>query len=761
MQHGCYKLKYSYFLTGFLLFFHILSFAQTKGLINDGAKIVLTTGSNIYIDGTDGHYTNQNGGEITNNSTGGTIKLFGNWTNNALNTVFSSGTTTTVEFLGAAQSISGTNATGFYNFLASGSGTKTFSSDVASTVSNLVTLSDNITVNANSKLTLLASATSNANVAAIPGTSSITGNVNVQVYFTGNGDSNYRGTRAISSPVTEAVSSTYSQLKNYMVITGKLNGGFDLGGSLQPYGVSLTNYNEAATLSQSQFTQVESISSPLLPGHGSFLFFRGSRDGYDNSTPSTSSKVNAPFAAPENVIMQYTGPINQQNVEVSVPYTSNNEVNYDGYKLIGNPYPAVINWGLVTKVGMEDELKIVKPMGGFATYKNGVVANITELTGDSIRFIKPGQAFYVRSKSGGGTVTFTEASKSFTASPLLFMSSPKDNALLTTPFSEKGFGGTSNFSGNEFRITLQNTTHKEEAVTVFRAGSSAASQREDAVLFGGSTVILSTLSSDNVKLTINFMPEISDVQELRLSVNAAVTGAVKLNFTDLSAARNYDVFLKDNFQNTITNVRSAPVYDFVINKTIPASYGDSRFVVLFKPLSTAADFIAKKANTGAELSWTTLTGPNNGKFEIERSEDGLNYAPVGSVDYLVSSTSYSFLDKKPLMGNNYYRLKQTDKFGNVIYSQPAFLDYKLDDSIAFLLYPNPSSESISIDLNSRNASIVFTLRDLQGKELMRETFLKDQRILQNISHLHTGVYIVQLNVEGSNELIGSAKLIKE
>jgi hypothetical protein len=106
----------------FLCAFNVMAFAQ--GIVNDGARIVLSGAANIYIDGgASGGYLSQNNGLIDPSATG-VISLEGDWTNNAGNTGFSSDNGTTV-LLGANQSINGTSSTTFYNLTLQGSGTKT------------------------------------------------------------------------------------------------------------------------------------------------------------------------------------------------------------------------------------------------------------------------------------------------------------------------------------------------------------------------------------------------------------------------------------------------------------------------------------------------------------------------------------------------------------------------------------------------------------------------------------------------------------
>jgi hypothetical protein len=119
--------------------------SMAQGLLNNGARIVMTNNSNIYINGTAGHYTNQNNGLITSSTTGGVITLLGNWINNAANVAFSNDGVT-VNLSGAAQSIGGSNSTTFFNLNLLGSGTKTL--NVNTTAGGIATLTGVLAVGA-------------------------------------------------------------------------------------------------------------------------------------------------------------------------------------------------------------------------------------------------------------------------------------------------------------------------------------------------------------------------------------------------------------------------------------------------------------------------------------------------------------------------------------------------------------------------------------------------------------------------------------
>ena len=115
-------LKRYYIKILLLLFFGLRLFSQ--GIINNGASIVMSGASQIYISGgSSGNYLSQTGGIIDPSATG-VITLEGDWTNNSGNTGFLNDAGTVV-FLGAAQAINGSNSTTFFNLTLLGSGTKT------------------------------------------------------------------------------------------------------------------------------------------------------------------------------------------------------------------------------------------------------------------------------------------------------------------------------------------------------------------------------------------------------------------------------------------------------------------------------------------------------------------------------------------------------------------------------------------------------------------------------------------------------------
>lgn len=76
-----------------------------------------------------------------------------------------------------------------------------------------------------------------------------------------------------------------------------------------------------------------------------------------------------------------------------------------------------------------------------------------------------------------------------------------------------------------------------------------------------------------------------------------------------------------------------------------------------------SSFDAKLSSLGVLLDWDTNSETINDYFEILRSAEDKNFTSIYKTPGAGNSSSllkYSFLDKNPLIGNNYYQLKQTN-----------------------------------------------------------------------------------------------------
>jgi hypothetical protein len=81
-------------------------------------------------------------------------------------------------------------------------------------------------------------------------------------------------------------------------------------------------------------------------------------------------------------------------------------------------------------------------------------------------------------------------------------------------------------------------------------------------------------------------------------------------------------------------------------------------------------FNGRYAATGNILDWTAAASVNSAYYQVERSSNGIDYAPLGQVAAVNTDLpkDYTYTDRTPLPGDNYYRLRMVDNDGHFNYS---------------------------------------------------------------------------------------------
>jgi hypothetical protein len=177
-------------------------------------------------------------------------------------------------------------------------------------------------------------------------------------------------------------------------------------------------------------------------------------------------------------------------------------------------------------------------------------------------------------------------------------------------------------------------------------------------------------------------------------------------------------------------------------------------------------FNAFKENDDVRLEWSTATETNNDFFVIERAGPDLNFEEIATIEGAGNSNSrldYGLLDRNPLAGVSYYRLKQVDYNGDYEYSDPVSIYFEeKEEDIRFSLYPNPTTTG-EIKLHRfGNGVISQDLRvdiiNIQGKAIQTKTFSKESIFMDMHIPPQTGrgIYIVNVSNE---EISESFKLV--
>ncbi|CAG5008283.1 hypothetical protein DYBT9275_04234 [Dyadobacter sp. CECT 9275] len=160
-------------------------------------------------------------------------------------------------------------------------------------------------------------------------------------------------------------------------------------------------------------------------------------------------------------------------------------------------------------------------------------------------------------------------------------------------------------------------------------------------------------------------------------------------------------------------------------------------------------FRAEAYGREAQLSWETSWERNSKEFIVERSGDLKEFIQVGRVAAAGNTTSrrqYSFVDKTPENGANYYKLKMVDQDNSVEYSQVKDVIIRSDVS-SVLLSPNPAVSRNLIRIRAyKTDSKDLTLSNSLGQKIPFSAVAgeSDYMNLHVQSPLAPGIYILSL-----------------
>lgn len=152
-------------------------------------------------------------------------------------------------------------------------------------------------------------------------------------------------------------------------------------------------------------------------------------------------------------------------------------------------------------------------------------------------------------------------------------------------------------------------------------------------------------------------------------------------------------------------------------------------------------FVGTSKEQENHLTWKTKTEENNDYFVIERSGNKTNFKEIGKIEGLGNSSyihQYEFTDKSPLIGANYYRLKQIDLDGVFTYSSIIEVTLNKPETV-LTIFPNPTEDYILLpELEKGTPVKIFST---QGQLLLQDEVNAEQQL--SLKGLPKGVYLIQ------------------
>ncbi|AMJ65074.1 hypothetical protein AXW84_06250 [Hymenobacter sp. PAMC 26628] len=158
-------------------------------------------------------------------------------------------------------------------------------------------------------------------------------------------------------------------------------------------------------------------------------------------------------------------------------------------------------------------------------------------------------------------------------------------------------------------------------------------------------------------------------------------------------------------------------------------------------------FTAQLRNKQVNLNWVTASEKNSRSFDVQRSSNGQTFTTVltkAAQGNTSARTTYDAVDRQPLPGVSYYRLKQIDIDGKVAYSPT--LSVQNDGAVDITIYPNPTAGKVTITLPAALAASAPRVRisDLMGRVVQEVSLPASGEI--DLAGLPVGTYL--LNVGG-------------
>lgn len=174
---------------------------------------------------------------------------------------------------------------------------------------------------------------------------------------------------------------------------------------------------------------------------------------------------------------------------------------------------------------------------------------------------------------------------------------------------------------------------------------------------------------------------------------------------------------------------------------------------------TMLDLKATKQQAKVILDWSTATESNSSHFIVEHSSNGIEYDQLNRVQAAGNSSTlrqYTSNDEHPYTGWNYYRIKEVDLDGKVMYSKVAAVAF--DKTTTAVVYPNPTSGDVTLNMtNSSNSFLSYALYDAEGRLLLTSAISGDKTIIHTAS-LAPATYVLKFTDKKSE--LQSLKIIK-
>jgi hypothetical protein len=374
--------------------------------------------------------------------------------------------------------------------------------------------------------------------------------------------------------------------------------------------------------------------------------------------------------------------------------------------------------------------------------------------------LNPGQTYYIMVNGyNGSSGTFCVTVEDIAAS--LLSTNTTCSSGQSVYINNTSFAGQTSIidnSGRVLAIVKSSTGYSSTNTYNGNQNINTGSVRMDAVgtyYLDRNYAFSNDITVSNIEVTVFFLD--AELEALKLADPTIVSlSDLRVSHTPGSCQANYSGALAALINPTATGSANGVHWITFTTPSFSNFYIHGGLVPL--PI-TLSKFEGKTIGADNQLTWEAAQEKNAHQYVIERSEDGNKFNTIGLVNAKgFTGAMYSFDDKAPVAGSNYYRLKMEDKDGKFVYSNVIKLTNDSRGELAVTANPNPFKSSVTLNITGNieeNAGILVS--DLSGRVILHQA-VTAPKIELDLSQLNAGVYLVKYTDANQSKVI---KIVKD